>query len=66
VNRISPDVMRSVRRTELEASSANRFQFQFARACHALARVMRCLVSIRKIDNDIDYLIPGGNISKEL
>src|SRR5260370_4785600 len=38
-----PEVMRSVRRTELEASSKSRFQFQFARDCHALARVMRCL-----------------------
>jgi len=26
---------------------------------------MRCLVSIRKIDNDIDYFIPGGNISNQ-
>src|SRR5215470_7612958 len=38
-----PEVIRSVRRTELEASSESRSQFQFARACHALARVMRCL-----------------------
>jgi hypothetical protein len=38
-----PEVIRSVRRTELEASSESRFQFQFARACHALAKVMRCL-----------------------
>src|SRR5262249_16188736 len=38
-----PEVMRNVRRTELEASSESRFQLQFARTCHALARVMRCL-----------------------
>src|SRR6516164_7679280 len=38
-----PEIIRSVRRTELEASSESRFQFQFARACHALARVMNCL-----------------------
>src|SRR5215831_5909820 len=38
-----PEVIRSVRRTELEASSEIRFQFQFARACHPLARVMSCL-----------------------
>src|SRR5262249_46065057 len=41
--RMRPDAMRKLRRTELEASSESRFQFQFARACHALARVMRCL-----------------------
>jgi hypothetical protein len=35
--------MRSVRRTELEASTGSKFQFQIRRACHALARVMRCL-----------------------